>query len=155
MFKAVARDTCGKQTETPGQLTTLCIGFVGVSSSVSRSGSPSGNEVSAGETPIQWVSQLDVPDASGQVVLNGRSATFVSTGRLVSHGRAGPRENRVEGLLVTAAGRPGTWRFELGGVEPGSLRVIAGDVVSAAADAIVFRVKGRAGERVVFTFRKG
>ncbi len=49
----------------------------------------------------------------------------------------------------------GTWRFALGaipGLRADSLRVVAGDVLQAAADAVVFRLQGRPGERVVFSF---
>jgi hypothetical protein len=65
---------------------------------------------------------------------------------------------RVEAQLVEAHGRPGTWRFELepGGealVRSGSLRVVAGSVVEVGPRAVTFRLQGRAGERVVFTFR--
>jgi hypothetical protein len=60
----------------------------------------------------------------------------------------------VEGTVVDADGRPGTWRFQVvGGVRPGSLRVIAGTVVALSADEIVFRLSGKPGERVVWSFR--
>jgi hypothetical protein len=63
-----------------------------------------------------------------------------------------PGPARVEALLVTAAGRPGTWRFQLpSAVKPGSLRVVAGDVAAIAADTVTFRLAGRPGERIVFT----
>jgi hypothetical protein len=32
------------------------------------------------------------------------------------------------------------------------LRVIAGEAIQLTADAVVFRLRGRAGERVVFAF---
>jgi hypothetical protein len=41
------------------------------------------------------------------------------------------------------------------GVVPGSLRVVAGEVVQAAPAAVAFRLRGRPGERVVFTFDVG
>jgi hypothetical protein len=50
----------------------------------------------------------------------------------------------------------GSWRFELAGTEGlqrGSLRVVAGDVALVTDEAIVFRLAGRPGERIVFTFR--
>ena len=46
----------------------------------------------------------------------------------------------------------GTWRFEVPGARPGSLRALSGEPLSIAADAIVFRLRGRPAERVVFTF---
>jgi hypothetical protein len=107
---------------------------------------------------LAWASQLDVDGASGQVVVNGEAASFAGRGRstAVAMGRRG--ENRVEAQLVQAAGRPGTWRFDLastGSLAKGSLRVIAGDVALITPDAVVFALKGNAGERVVFTFRTG
>jgi hypothetical protein len=106
-------------------------------------------------TVVALQSQLDVAKGAGQVVVNGSSAVFARPGRqgAVATGRRG--ENRVEAQLVEGAG-PGSWRFELAGTpgyEPGSLRVVAGEVALVAGDAVVFRMAGRAGERVVFTFR--
>ncbi len=107
--------------------------------------------------PAAWVSELDIPGGRGQVVLNGSDATFPATGgRVPLAGRPRSGENRVEATLVQATGQPGLWRFELGAdqsVTPGSLRVIAGQVGLVTPDALVFRMKGRPGERVVFTFR--
>jgi hypothetical protein len=67
-------------------------------------------------------------------------------------GRRG--ENRVEAQLVQAAGA-GQWRFELRGdaLQAGSLRVVAGEVLQVSSDAIVFRMSGKPGERIVFTFK--
>ena len=48
----------------------------------------------------------------------------------------------------------GSWRFAVasGAIRPGTLRLVAGDVLATGADAVVFRLQGRPGERVVFTF---
>lgn len=105
---------------------------------------------------VAWTSELDLEGGSGQVVLNGEAAAFASRGR--SAGAAAGRRglNRIEAQVVDAAGRPGTWRFELGttgSLAAGSVRVVAGDVVLLTENAIVFRLKGRPGERVVFSFR--
>ena len=65
-------------------------------------------------------------------------------------------ENRFEAQIVEA-GRAGTWRLELSGVsglERGSLRVTAGEPVAVGPDTIVFRLSGRAGERIGFAFTK-
>jgi hypothetical protein len=102
---------------------------------------------------LAWVSELDVPGGSGQVVVNGRSAVFARPGRSDSAvpGRSGL--NRFEAQLVDGGG-PGTWRFEFGqtpSLRPGSLRILAGSVAQITADAIVFRLAGRSGERIVFT----
>jgi len=105
---------------------------------------------------LAWTSELEVPGASAQVVVNGEAAVFAAAGRSVSAvpGRLG--ENRVEAQLVQAAGRAGTWRFDLSttaSLDVGSLRVIAGEVVAISGDGVVFRLTGRPGERVVFAFR--
>jgi hypothetical protein len=104
---------------------------------------------------VALASQLEVPGGSGQVVVNGASLAFAGRGRssALATGRRG--ENRVEAQLVQGGG-PGQWRFELRGsegFEAGSLRVVAGQVALVANDAIVFSLRGRPGERVVFTFR--
>ena len=61
---------------------------------------------------------------------------------------------RVEAQLVQASGG-GQWRFEIRSdtLEAGSLRVLAGEVALVSSDAVVFRMSGKPGERVVFTFR--
>jgi hypothetical protein len=62
-------------------------------------------------------------------------------------------DNRLE--AEAGAGAGGTWRVELGGVrglERGSVRVLAGEVLSVGPDAVVFRLKGRAGERFGLAF---
>ena len=107
---------------------------------------------------LAWASQLEVEGASGQVVVNGEAASFAGRGRstAVAMGRRG--ENRVEAQLVQGAGRPGTWRFDLGStgsLAKGSVRVIAGEVALITPDAVIFRMKGQPGERVVFSFRTG
>jgi hypothetical protein len=67
-----------------------------------------------------------------------------------------PGENRLEGRVTRATGRAGTWRFELGAnlrLEPGSIRILAGEPAVVTGDAVVFRLRGRPGEQVAFTFR--
>jgi hypothetical protein len=103
---------------------------------------------------VELSSQLDVAGGAGQVVVNGSSLAFASRGRstVQAGGRRG--ENRVEAQLVQAAGA-GQWRFELRGdaLQAGSLRVVAGEVLQVSSDAIVFRMSGKPGERIVFTFK--
>jgi hypothetical protein len=116
------------------------------------------NREGAAARRLAWSTQLDVPNANGQVVVNGATAVFSGPGRsnAVAVGRRG--ENRIEAQLVQAGGKPGTWRFELAAtssLEPGSIRVVAGDVALVTGDAIVFQLKGTPGERVVFTFLTG
>ncbi len=115
-------------------------------------------DAKASAAPLAWSTQLEVPDGEGQVVMNGRIASAVRPGlaAMTVQGRTGA--NRVEALLVRGAGRPGTWRFDFSGqsvIKPGSLRVVAGTVALVTGDAVVFRLQGKPGERVVFTFEIG
>jgi hypothetical protein len=97
---------------------------------------------------------LAVPGATAQVVVNGAQALLQKEGRTEAITAGVKGENRVEAVLAEAQGRPGTWRFEARGAEVGSLRVLAGEVQSIAGDAVVFRLRGVVGERVAFTFRR-
>jgi hypothetical protein len=113
-------------------------------------------EVTPASRRVAWASELDVEGASGQIVVNGEAAAFAAHGRSAGAvlGRRGV--NRVEGQVVEAAGKPGTWRFELNTtstLEAGSIRVIAGEVALVTDSAVVFHLKGRPGERIAFTFR--
>lgn len=105
---------------------------------------------------VSWGSRLDVPGGRGQVVLNGAAVSFPGAGRSMAMGEARSGENRIEAQLVEAAGQAGTWRFEFSGNESlaaGSLRVVTGEVAEVTADAIAFRLNGKPGERVSFTFK--
>jgi hypothetical protein len=107
----------------------------------------------ASETAFTWTSDLYVRGGRGQVVIDGTSATFQEYGTRQGWIEPGGVLHRIEGTLVTADGRPGTWRFRLGGpLASGSLRVVAGEVAAIAEDSVTFRLAGRPGERVVFTF---
>jgi hypothetical protein len=139
---AVATDNCGLvATSSP-----VTISLLGLPLCFSSTPPPPG----AG-----WISDLAVPGGHGQVVLNGTDAFFPSAGPSRITAPVRPGSNRVEAVLVNAPGRGGTWRFDLGGqgLQAGSLRVVAGEVVLATPDAVVFRLSGRPGERVVFSFR--
>ncbi len=100
-----------------------------------------------------WSSELEVPGSGGQIVVNGLEAAYQNGGRIQRSGPVREPRGQIEATLVTASGRPGTWRFTLSGAfQPGSLRVSVGDAVTITADAVAFRLAGRAGERVVFGF---
>lgn len=103
-----------------------------------------------------WQSELQPAGARGQVVVDGSEAVFPSAGRESFATPLGPGSHRFEATLVEGgrAGAGGTWGFDLQSlrVAPGSLRVVAGEVVQVGADRLVFRLRGRTGERVVFTF---
>jgi hypothetical protein len=100
-----------------------------------------------------WTSHLDVPGGSGRVTLNDASVA-VGRGRVQASARLPRGESRVEAELLNADGKPGVWRFELGPyVAAGSVRVLSGEPVHVSDSAVVFRLTGKAGERVSFTFR--
>ena len=103
---------------------------------------------------LRWTSDLSAAGATARVLVNGDQLVVASSGRSEYVLRPGPRDNRVEARLVEAGGA-GSWRFELesGATEPGSLRVLQGDVALVTDDSIVFRLSGRPGEAVAFTFR--
>jgi hypothetical protein len=98
--------------------------------------------------------QVDLDGAdSAQVVLNGSAGAYARHGRstVAAAGRRGT--NRIELQLVQGTG-PGRVTVDLRSMPslvPGSLRLIAGDMVSVTDTAITFRLKGRSGERVVFS----
>jgi hypothetical protein len=103
---------------------------------------------------VELTSELALPQGAGHFTVNGRGAVAAGNGRLRLGVAASSGDNRVEAVVGEANGRPGTWRFELtGDVLPGTLRVDAGEVVQVAGDAVVFRLSGRAGERIAFRFR--
>jgi hypothetical protein len=101
-----------------------------------------------------WLSELSVPNGRGQVVVDGTQAVFPAGGMATFSLPMGPGRHRFEATLVDGAGRPGAWRFDLSvlGLLPGSLRVVAGEAAQAGSATVVFRLRGKPGERVVFTF---
>lgn len=108
-----------------------------------------------GAASLRWATILEARGARGQVFLNGAAAAAVRGGRVDLRTDARRGNNDVVAVL-TAADAGGTWRFELVDgqeFEPGSLTPLQGEVVLATPQALVFRVHGRAGERVSFGFR--
>jgi hypothetical protein len=99
-----------------------------------------------------WESTLDVEGGRGQIVVDGQSLRYQERGRDQASLPAGPGPRQVVAQLVSARGRPGTWSFRFPAAVPGSLRPIAGDVLQVTPDQITFRLAGKPGERVVFTF---
>lgn len=104
-----------------------------------------------GAVAPRWTSHLETPGTRGQIRFDG---ALVPPGDLLASGAAPPGRHHVEGVLVAPAAGPGAWRFDLPGIRPGSVRVIAG-VAAPGRDAVSFRLAGRAGERVAFTFETG
>ena len=97
-----------------------------------------------------WSNELDVDGAAAQVRLN-EGPEF-----LPARGEARRGDNVVSGRLLRTAGRPGSWRFDLGldsAFVSGSLRPVAGTVEEITSSSITFRMSGRPEEAVAFRFR--
>ena len=105
---------------------------------------------------LAWSSDLDVEGGRLQLVVNGSAASYPDRGRAYGMSAFVDGANRVEATLVEGKGKAGVWRFEFLGAEgvDGTIRVLAGDVVTVAATSISFRLKGTPGERIAFTFDK-
>jgi hypothetical protein len=106
---------------------------------------------------LAWSSDLDVEGGRLQVIVNGSSAAYPGTGRAYGMAALADGTNRVEATVVDGRGKPGQWRFDFlapQAIAPGSVRVVAGEVVEISGATITFRLKGTPGERVAFTFDK-
>jgi hypothetical protein len=102
-----------------------------------------------------WSSDLSVEGGRLQVIINGAAPSFPGRGRATGVANLVNGENRVEAVLVETAGKAGLWRIDfgtLGVIAEGSLRVISGEAVLLGASSATFRLSGREGERIVFTF---
>jgi hypothetical protein len=110
-------------------------------------------DVESARPPAVLTSELDLEGGAGRVTLDGAMVS-VPAGR--QDLRAAPRggARAVDASVTQSAGRRGTWRFDLGGVQvkAGSLHVIAGTVAAITGDSVVFALSGKPGERIVFTF---
>lgn len=102
---------------------------------------------------LAFSSELDLEGGEGQVVVDGSTATFQRRGSSEAALPEGRVLHRIEATVVSADGRAGTWRFRLGAVAPGTLRIVAGNGTLAGDDGLVFRLTGKPGERLVFAFR--
>lgn len=101
---------------------------------------------------ISLTSLLQVDAATAQLVINDEAVQYQRPGAVavVTAPRAG--RLRIVAQIMSAAGKPGTWTFRLGGtVIPGSVRVEAGRVLTFSDRMIVFSLDGKPGERVVFS----
>lgn len=110
---------------------------------------------SAGDADLGVLrSILGGPGARGEVTLNGRVVLMTREGAAQVGLGPQPGDNLFEARLAEGAG-PGVWRFELdpAAIDPGSLRVLAGEPLAMAPSALTFRLYGRPGERVAFTVR--
>jgi hypothetical protein len=109
------------------------------------------DQASAGAVGLR--STLAVRGGKGEVGVNG-SASSVREGEAHLNVTARPGDNLVEAWL-SSAGSGGSWRFDVVGRDPlasGTLRVLAGNVVSLGPGSVTFRLSGREGERVAFAW---
>ncbi len=91
--------------------------------------------------------------ATGQVSVNAtpvRLVDNVSPVEMRVPGRRGT--NTLTAFVVATSGEPGTWRFALDPIVPGSVRIVSGNVLTREPDGVVFRLAGHVGERVELTF---
>jgi hypothetical protein len=105
---------------------------------------------------LAWSSDLGVEGGRLQVIVNGTSASYPEAGRAYGMAALVDGPNHVEATLVDGKGKAGLWRFEFLSSQAvaGSLRVVAGDVVTLGATSVTFRLGGNPGERIAFTFDK-
>ncbi len=106
--------------------------------------------LSLASAQVTWSSSLEIEDGRGRLAL-GTEASVVGRGRATGVAAARDGDNLVDAVLLAGRGS-GTWRFEIAGARPGSLRPVAGAVLLLSAEAIVFRLEGRPGERVAFSY---
>ena len=115
----------------------------------------------APERDVPWArfeSQLDLPGvARGRIIVNGTSVRIVDSSGPVVIDAGGPKGvNTVAGTLIEgSSSEPGTWRFDFQNeprFERGSLTILRGNVLTLAPNAVVFRLSGRRGESVEFTY---
>jgi PKD repeat protein len=107
-------------------------------------------------TSLSWNVELDSAGAVGHAVVGGQVLVAASGRRVEARTPRRQGESVVTATLVEAVGKAGTWRFEAAAgesLEPGSLRVLRGDVVLLTPTSIVFRVKGVVGEQLAFSYR--
>jgi len=110
--------------------------------------------------PSSFTSAVEIAPADGSatanVLMNRRQFQTMNNAnpfRIRVEGRAG--RNSVEAYLVSGTSGEGVWRFDFSGAEhfvPGSIEVARGDVVTRDAQRVVFRLTGKPGNRIEFTF---
>jgi hypothetical protein len=111
------------------------------------------NATEPGPSILRVRSTLGVHGGRGEISVNG-STSQVREGEANVVGAEQSGDNQVDARLLEANGE-GFWRFDVSGSEPlapGTLRVLAGELAGVAAGSVVFRLSGRAGERVAFAW---
>jgi hypothetical protein len=142
--------TLGANTTTSARTGSISVSGESASCEIRQSGILGASaEGGAPEGATFLTSTLSLEGGTGQVVVNAAQVFYQAPGSLrAGLADSGPR--RVVATVVTSAGRPGEWRFHLASGPAGHLRVLAGDVAVVTPDTVVFRLSGRAGERLVF-----
>ena len=97
---------------------------------------------------------LELPgSATGRVLVNATPVRVIDNRAPVEmRARSRRGENTLVAVVATASGHPGTWRFALDPIVPGSVRIVSGNVLTREPDGVVFRLAGHVGERVELTF---
>ena len=98
--------------------------------------------------------RLSLPGLStGRVFVNTIPVRVIDNAAPVEmRARSRRGNNTLVAVVATASGQPGTWRFALDPIVPGSLRIVSGDILTQTPDSVVFRLAGHVGERVELTF---
>jgi hypothetical protein len=113
---------------------------------------PAAQAADAGAPSLR--SALAVRGGRGDVALNGSPVLAAREGESRSAVHPLPGENLVEARLLEGASG-GTWQFDIVGgarLETRALRVVAGELAALGPDSVTFRLSGRPGERVAFTW---
>ena len=105
---------------------------------------------------ISWQNELAIEGARGEVIVNDGAPLLIHAGSSLGRMKVLSAEIRFEAQLIEGLGRSGTWTFDFASaptIEPGSLRVLEGEVASLTSSAVAFHMKGTTGERIVFLVR--
>jgi hypothetical protein len=96
---------------------------------------------------------LSLPGGRGEVSAGGRTTTVGGETVPVSV-QLGGGDILVEATVREGKG-DGRWLFDLGNAtgEPGTVTILSGEPLTVTPYSLVFRLKGRAGERVSFVLR--
>jgi hypothetical protein len=118
-----------------------------------EAGAPNAGPSESEKSAVVWTSALSSTGAKGQVWLNGASALIQPSGQQTVTLGSEQATNTIEGALLEGQGAGAVWTFQLrSGFKPGSLKPQSGNADQVLPDTIVFRLGGRKGERVAFTF---
>jgi hypothetical protein len=102
---------------------------------------------------VTWTSALSSTGAKAQVWHDGALALIQTSGQQTVSVASDRPVNTIVGELLDGQGAGAIWTFRFhDGFKPGSLKPQSGNVAHLLADTIVFRLGGKKGERVAFTF---